>query len=120
MTVGHAFGGGCGHIKAFGISLFAYQRKFYTEACWADMPYICWGEHLFLEKYCIVAFNEQGMLMQSPIHAHTCTIDSYSYHIGTLEECMVMLCSSKANVIKYSKQVCLMSQSWDNVANMYA
>ena len=39
-TVGHAMGGCCGHIKAFGISLFAYQRKLCTEACWADMPYI--------------------------------------------------------------------------------
>jgi hypothetical protein len=27
-TVGHSLGGACGHIKAFGLSLFPHQRKF--------------------------------------------------------------------------------------------
>ena len=45
-TVGHTLGGGCGHIKAFKISLFTHQREFCTEGLLGRHAlYICWGEH---------------------------------------------------------------------------
>ena len=42
MIEGHCLGGACGHIKAYETHI---KGESILKDRWADMPYVCWGEH---------------------------------------------------------------------------
>ena len=68
-TVGHTLGGGCGHIKAFGISLFTHQRKFCTEGLLGRHALCMLGRTLaVIILYLYLQWN--FLIYSSAIHYH--------------------------------------------------
>ena len=68
-TVGHTLGGGCGHIKAFGISLFTHQRKFCTEGLLGRHALRMLGRTLAMIILCLY-LQQNFLIYSSAIHYH--------------------------------------------------
>ena len=70
-TVGHALGGGCGHIKVFGISLFAHQRKFCTEGLLGRYALCMLGRTLYAQPRALPQQRGVNPYYQIQLH-HSC------------------------------------------------